>query len=211
MKENNEIVAKILLDIEAVHYFKEKPFVFTSGTKSPVYVDCRKLISFPKERNKVIDIAKIALESSINMDKINVLAGGETAGIPYASWIADRLDLPMIYVRKKPKSFGRLAQIEGVLDQGANVLLIEDLLFDAQSKINFCNAIRNAGANISDTLVIFNYGIPKSEINLDSNNINLISLCDWKTIIKVASRIGYFDKRQIEIILIFLENPSDWF
>jgi orotate phosphoribosyltransferase len=117
------MTARILLEIEAVSIRPSEPFTLTSGWASPVYVDCRKVISFPRARRAIIDAAVAQIEREIGFESIDAIAGGETAGIPYAAWIADRLGLPMLYVRKKPKGFGRNAQIEGIFKPGARVLL----------------------------------------------------------------------------------------
>ena len=108
-----ETTAKMLLEVKAVLFFSDKPFIFTSGWASPVYIDCRKLIFYPRIRTQLVDFATGVLARDVGFEQFDVVAGGETAGIPYAAWIAERLGLPMQYVRKKPKGFGRNAQIEG--------------------------------------------------------------------------------------------------
>ena len=122
-----EIAANILLEIEAVHIRPETPFTFTSGRLSPVYVDCRKIISFPRARAQLMDMGVELLAQVAGLEQFDAVAGGETAGIPFAAWIAERLGLPMLYIRKKPKGFGRNARIEGELRPGQRVLLVEDL------------------------------------------------------------------------------------
>jgi orotate phosphoribosyltransferase len=119
--------AKMLLEIKAVHFYDEKPFFFTSGWASPVYIDCRKIISYPRLRSSLIDFAAATIVRDIGYESIDTVAGGETAGIPFAAWISDRLMLPMQYVRKKAKGFGRNAQIEGEVETGARTLLVEIL------------------------------------------------------------------------------------
>jgi orotate phosphoribosyltransferase len=111
-----------------VHFSPDEPFTFTSGRKSPVYIDCRRLISFPRARRKLMDLGAEMIERNIGFESLDAIAGGETAGIPFAAWIAERLALPMLYIRKKPKGFGRMAQIEGEMNEGARVLLVEDLI-----------------------------------------------------------------------------------
>src|SRR5512145_175338 len=145
--------ARILLEIEAVHFRPRQPFTLTSGRASPVYIDCRKIISFPRARAKIIDLAVDLIEREIGFESLDAVAGGETAGIPFAAWIADRLSLPMLYVRKKPKGFGRNAQIEGHIEEGARTLLVEDLTTDGRSKVNFCKALRDAGAIVDHVFV----------------------------------------------------------
>src|SRR5262249_59603144 len=116
-----------LLEVEAVRFMEEKPFIFTSGWASPVYTDCRRLISFPRVRETLIDFAAATVLREVGFEQFDAVAGGETAGIPFAAWMADRLHLPMLYVRKKPKGFGRLAQIEGHAVEGQRGLLLVDI------------------------------------------------------------------------------------
>ena len=175
--------AKILLDIKAINIQIKKPFKLTSGKLSPVYVDCRRIISHLKERRLIINMSSKLIKKKINLKKINYIAGGETAGIPYASWISEKLNKPMIYIRKKPKGFGKLSQIEGEIKKNANILLVEDLSTDGKSKINFCNAIKKAGGKIKDIFVIFNYGIYPETI-FKQNNLKIHSLTNWKFVIK---------------------------
>src|SRR5918994_5518960 len=113
-----ELTAKMLLEVEAVRFMDDKPFIFTSGRASPVYTDCRRLISFPRVRQTLIDFGVSTVQRDVGFEQFDAVAGGETAGIPFAAWFADRLALPMLYVRKKAKGFGRGSQIEGQLDEG---------------------------------------------------------------------------------------------
>ena len=118
--------ARLLLDIKAVNFRPDEPYILTAGWASPVYIDCRWVISFPEARHRIIQLALEKLEREIGFTTIDAVAGGETAGIPYAAWIAAARDKPMLYVRKKPKGFGRNTQIEGSLEKGSRVLLVED-------------------------------------------------------------------------------------
>src|SRR5215469_3521439 len=170
-----EITSRILLETKAVLFNPDKPFTFTSGRVSPVYVDCRRLISFPKARTTLMNLASELLVREIPTGSLDAVAGGETAGIPFAAWISERLDLPMLYVRKKPKGFGRNAQIEGDMRDGARVLLVEDLASEGTSKLNFVRAIREAGGVIAHAFVIFNYGIfPQIETSLAGEGITML-------------------------------------
>ncbi len=116
--------ARMLLEVKAVLFSEGKPFIFTSGWASPVYIDCRKLIFYPRVRAQLVEFAEATLARDVGYEQFDVIAGGETAGIPYAAWLAERLGLPMQYVRKKPKGFGRNAQIEGDIREGARTLLV---------------------------------------------------------------------------------------
>ena len=188
------MTAKMLLEIDAVHFRTDKPFMFTSGLASPIYIDCRKLISYPRIRNTLMDFAASVVMREVGFEQIDSVTGGETAGIPFAAWLADKLNLPMHYVRKKPKGFGRDAQIEGNSIDGKRVLLVEDLTTDGGSKIKFCEAIRNAGAEISDTVVVFYYDIfPESRENLEKIGLNLHYLATWRDVLAVCKNQKYFD------------------
>ncbi|MBT4738767.1 MAG: orotate phosphoribosyltransferase, partial [Rhodospirillaceae bacterium] len=147
-------IANILLETKAVNFRPEEPYTLTAGWASPVYIDCRWLISFPRARRTITLLAREEIEQTIGYEHLDAVAGGETAGIPYAAWISDALMLPMQYVRKKPKGFGRMAQIEGNLEEGSNVLLVEDLATDGGSKLAFVKALRDAGAKCSHTFVV---------------------------------------------------------
>ena len=169
----------------------DNPFTFTSGACSPVYVDCRRLISFPRARRALMDMGAKLIENRVGFESLDAIAGGETAGIPFAAWIADRLSLPMLYVRKQAKGFGRNAQIEGELKDDARVLLVEDLASEGTSKLNFVRAIRQAGGEISHTFVIFNYGIfPHTESSLAAEGITLHALATWWDVAEVAENSG---------------------
>ncbi len=200
--------AKILLDTKSVLFNAAEPFVFTSGRISPVYTDVRRLISFPKERAILMDFAADMLK-----DKgLEYVAGGETAGIPYAAFIAERLNIPMLYVRKKPKGFGRMAQIEGCMDEpGKRVALIEDLQTDGGSKKVFVDALRAAGAVVEHAFVVFHYGnFPQSFQNMKDWGLTLHALTTWWDILKVARDQQYFDEETLQSVEAFLKNPDEW-
>ena len=206
-----EMTAKMMLEVKAVHFSDGKPFVFTSGWASPVYIDCRKLIYYPRVRSTLIDFATATIVRDVGFEQFDTVAGGETAGIPYAAWIADRLSLPMQYVRKKPKGFGRGAQIEGHIEEGARTLLVEDLTTDGRSKINFCRALRDAGAIVDHVFVTFYYDIfPESKRILNEINVRLHHLATWWDVLRVVKQGGYFEPRVIDEVESFLHGPAKW-
>ncbi|MCB2100459.1 MAG: orotate phosphoribosyltransferase [Rhodobacterales bacterium] len=206
-----EMTAKMLLEINAVHFRADQPFTFTSGIASPVYIDCRKLISYPRIRSTLMDFAASTLVRDVGFEQFDAIAGGETAGIPFAAWLADKLTLPMQYVRKKPKGFGRDAQIEGDLIEGQRVLLVEDLTTDGGSKIKFCEALRTAGAQVSDTLVVFYYDIfPEVRGKLQEHGLRLHYLATWWDVLKVCKDHGYFDPHTLAEVESFLGDPLTW-
>jgi orotate phosphoribosyltransferase len=206
-----ELSAKMLLEIGAINFRPNDPYILTSGKASPVYIDCRKIISFPRVRSTLMDFGASTIMRDIGFESIDAVAGGETAGIPFAAWLADRLSLPMQYVRKKPKGFGRDAQIEGYLKEGSKVLLVEDLTTDGGSKITFCDALRKAGAEVTDTFVIFFYDIfPDTRKNLADAGINLHSLTTWWDVLKVCKESNQMDSQSIAEIESFLNSPVEW-
>jgi orotate phosphoribosyltransferase len=206
-----ESTASMLLEVKAVLFSDEKPFVFTSGWASPVYIDCRKLIFYPRVRRRLVDFALATLERDAGTGQFDVIAGGETAGIPYAAWIAERLNLPMQYVRKKPKGFGRNAQIEGDVREGARTLLVEDLTTDGRSKINFCNALREAGAVVEHVFVNFYYDIfPESKQILAELGVRLHYLATWWDVLALVKKQGYLPAAQIAEVEKFLRAPAQW-
>jgi orotate phosphoribosyltransferase len=206
-----ELTAKMLLEVEAVRFMTDKPFIFTSGRASPVYTDCRRLISFPRVRTTLIDFACATVMRDAGFEQFDAVAGGETAGIPFAAWMADRLGLPMLYVRKKAKGFGRNSQIEGHLTEGQRVLLVEDMTSDGGSKINFCNALREAGAKVDHVLVFFFYDIfPESKKILGDLGVNLHYLATWWDVLAVAKASDKFDAAKLAEVEKFMHDPAGW-
>ncbi|MGH1403637.1 MAG: orotate phosphoribosyltransferase [Alphaproteobacteria bacterium] len=209
--------AQALIETESILFNAKEPFVLKSGRKSPVYIDCRRLISFTQERNLLMNHAAHLIAAEIGLDKVDLLAGGETAGIPYGAYISDRLHKPMIYVRKEPKGYGRMAQIEGFMpeknDQGQkpNVMLIEDLQTDGGSKQVFIEALRDAGANVKHAFVVFHYGIfEASKQNMENLGITLHALTTWWDVLAVAKDKKYFDTKTLESVEQFLNDPVQW-
>jgi orotate phosphoribosyltransferase len=206
-----ELTANMLIEVEAVRFMTEKPFIFTSGWASPVYTDCRRLISFPRVRRTLVDFAVATIEREAGFEQFDAVAGGETAGIPFAAWMADRLMLPMQYVRKKPKGFGRNAQIEGHIEEGDRVLLVEDMTTDGRSKVNFCRALRGAGAVVEHVLVFFFYDIfPEGKKILGDLGVQLHALATWWDVLAAAKKSGKFDKGRLKDVEKFMNDPAAW-
>jgi len=206
-----ELTAKMLLEVEAVRFMGDKPFIFTSGRASPVYTDCRRLISFPRVRQTLIDFGVATMAREVGFEQFDAVAGGETAGIPFAAWFADRLGLPMQYVRKQAKGFGRMAQIEGDLKPGKRVLLVEDLATDGGSKLVFIEALKKAEAKVTDCFVIFHYGIfPQSVEMLAAGGVKLHALATWWDALEAAAKHKYFDEKGLAETRAFLEAPEQW-
>lgn len=213
MSDIAKITAKILIDTESVLFRPEDPFVLTSGKKSPIYVDCRKLIAFPAERQQLMKMGGDVLKSAGIAYSFDVVAGGETAGIPYSAWIADVLNKPMAYVRKKPKGFGRGARIEGNISQGDNVLLVEDMTTDGGSKVSFVEGIRQAGAKCNHCFVVFSYGIFPDKIKKleEEVDLKLHYLASFWDVLEYAKKINYFKTEQdLKSVEDFINDPEKW-
>ena len=205
------LTARALLEIKAVHFNADTPFTLASGLPSPTYIDCRKLISHPRIRSVLMDFLAITILRDAGFEAFDNIAGGETAGIPFAALIAERLALPMTYVRKKPKGYGRNARIEGDMSPGQRVLLVEDLTTDGGSKLSFVDAIRDTGATCAHTAVIFYYGIfPETEQRLADHGIALHHLCTWWDVLAEARAQGSFDAATLTEVEAFLTAPRAW-
>jgi orotate phosphoribosyltransferase len=206
-----ELTARMYLDTGAVRFMTDKPFIFTSGWASPVYNDSRWLISFPDVRSTLMDFAVAAIDRDIGRGALDAVAGGETAGIPFAAWVADRLHVPMQYVRKKPKGFGRGAQIEGRLQAGERVLLVEDLATDGRSKVNFVKALREAGGICEHCIVLFFYDIyPQGRKILADLGVTLHYLTTWWDVLAVARTSGNFEPSLLAEVEKFMHDPAGW-
>jgi orotate phosphoribosyltransferase len=215
MSAVSQRVAEILLATESIQVYREQPFVFVSGRISPVYIDCRKLLSFPAEREYIANGLAQKVESDIGCDKIDVVAGGETAGIPYAAFVAHLIKKPMIYIRKQPKGYGGTKQIEGILEPGKRVLLVEDLITDGLSKLRFNIGIRGAGAKMTHCLCVFDYASDRlsqheGKLNLAKNDIDLHVLANWDDVLDAGLAKSYFTEEQKNQIVSFLQDPENW-
>ncbi len=199
------------MEIGAITCRIDPPYVFTSGWRSPVYVNCRKIISNVKIRTLIIALALDEINTHVDLSKIDCIAGGETAGIPYAAWMSDALKKPMIYIRKKQKEFGLQEHIVGDLHEGDTCLLVEDLNTDGTSKIHFTSVIRSNGGNVRTVFCVFNYAVfPRTEENFERAALDLIYLTDWPTTIQVGIDSGYFGPREIDELRQYLSDPVKW-
>lgn len=210
-EEIARISARMLLEIKAVDFNAETPFTYASGLKGPTYVDCRRIISFPRVRQTLMDFMAATVMRDAGFEAFDNVAGGETAGIPFGAMVAERLGLPMTYVRKKPKGYGRNARIEGVMTEGQRVLLVEDLTTDGGSKLSFVDAIRETGATCAHTAVIFYYGIfPETTDRLAGHGVTLHHLCTWWDVLAEARAQQAFDEKTLSEVEAFLTNPREW-
>ena len=205
------LTARMLLEIGAVNFNTDEPYTLASGLPSPSYIDCRKLISYPRIRTTLMDFLTITVMRNAGYEAFDNIAGGETAGIPFAALVAERMALPMTYVRKKPKGYGRNARIEGDMSEGQRVLLVEDLTTDGGSKLSFVDAIRETGATCGHTAVIFYYDIfPETKKTLGDHGVELHHLCTWWDVLTEAKAQGTFAKATLDEVEKFLKSPREW-
>lgn len=201
-------VAKDLLSIKAVTLSPEEPFTWASGIKSPIYCDNRLTISYPEVRKRIAKgIADIIRKK---YPETEVIAGTATAGIPHAAWIAEELNLPMIYVRSKSKDHGRGKQIEGVLAEGQKVVLIDDLLSTGGSVLKAVDAAKNEGAAVLGVCGIFSYQLGKLDDNFKAYNLSYATLTNYTELIEVAEENDYIEEKQKEILHAWRKDPENW-
>ncbi|MBM7561888.1 orotate phosphoribosyltransferase [Fusibacter tunisiensis] len=199
-------IAVSLLEIKAVTVVDvNNLFTWVSGIKSPVYCDNRMTIGYPKIRKKIAH----GFESIIKKEypDVSVVAGTATAGIPHAAWVSDLLDLPMVYIRSGQKGHGKGNQIEGVLEKGQKVVLIEDLISTGGSSIAACNAILEAGAEVVAVLAIFSYNFPQAREKFESAGIPLHVLTDYETLLPIAVDKGYINLDSLDALRRWKDNP----
>ena len=210
-EEIARLTARALLEIKAVDFNAAEPFTYASGLKGPTYVDCRRIISYPRVRGTLMDFLAATVLRDAGFEAFTNVAGGETAGIPFGAMVAERLGLPMTYVRKKPKGYGRNARIEGRMDETDRVLLVEDLTTDGGSKLSFVDAIRDTGAACAHTAVIFYYGIfPETTQRLADHGVKLHHLCTWWDVLAEAKAQAAFDTATLTEVEAFLSDPRGW-
>lgn len=198
MVDYQTAVAKSLLDIAAIKLQPNDPFTWASGIKSPIYTDNRKTISFPDARRIIIDgLAALIKEQYPN---VAVIGGVATAGIPHAAWVAEKLDLPMIYVRSKPKDHGTGKQIEGVLAAGQKVVLIDDLISTGGSVLGAVKATQAAGGEVLGVAAIFSYELPAATMNFAQAATPFSSLTNFSSLIQVAQKTGEITADELTMI-----------
>ncbi len=205
--ELNNLIAKDLLKIKAVFFRPEEPFTWASGIKSPVYCDNRLTLTSVEVRNDVENGLAELIKN--NYPEVEVLMGTSTAGIAHAAITGHLLSLPMGYVRSGSKDHGRQNQIEGKLEKGQKVVVVEDLISTGGSVIEVVNVLREAGAEVLGVVSIFTYGMQKGLDRLKEAKVKNISLTDFDCIAKVAAEEGYIRNEDIEKLIAFRNNPSD--
>ena len=209
--EISKITAKILINIGAINFSPQSPFKLSSGFLSPSYIDCRKIIAYPSAFKEITDMMIDTIKSEMVAQSPDYIIGGETAGIPFAAAIAEKMGLPLSYVRKKPKDYGKSKLIEGEILKDKNSLLVEDLMTDGKSKINFIDNIRSHEIRCNLGIVVFKYNIfEDADIILKKNNIEVHYLTDWEEIYHEICKMDKFGSDVLTEIRKFLDDPIDW-
>lgn len=203
-------VALTLLASGCVQLRTEEPFRLPSGWASPVYIDCRRLISFPVARRELVLQALHLLRQRRCLDDVTAIAGAEASGIAFAAWMAEALDLPMQYVRKQTRGLGLGSQVVGVMPREGRILLVDDMVAAGTSKVNFVRAITAAGGSIKDIFVLFDYGTFAVEELLAPLGVVVHSLASWTDILAVGRESGQLDASGSAELQAFLENPARW-
>jgi orotate phosphoribosyltransferase len=201
-------VPEFLMQINAIKLNISNPYTWASGWKSPIYCDNRRTLSFPPIRNYIRqEFVKLVRDEFIAPD---VVAGVATGGIPHGVLVAERLGLPFVYVRPGKKSHGLGNQIEGAIEKGQRVVVIEDLVSTGKSSLNAVEALREAGCMVIGMAAIFTYNFIKAKKNFEDHNCRLITLSDYNSLIKVALQNGYIKESDVEILERWRDNPEEW-
>ena len=207
MENIDQLIAKDLLSIKAVFFSPNKPFTWASGIKSPVYCDNRLTLTAPAVRSDVENALAETIKK--NYPEVEVLMGTSTAGIAHAAIVGHIMNLPMGYVRSGAKDHGRQNQIEGKLEKGQKVVVVEDLISTGGSVLEVVDVLREAGAEVLGIVSIFTYGMKKGLERLAAANVKNVSLTNFDVIAEVAAEEGYIEKSDIERLIKFRNNPSD--
>ncbi|RXK18910.1 orotate phosphoribosyltransferase [Macrococcus sp. DPC7161] len=195
----NEQIAKSLLEIEAVSLQPNDMFTWASGIKSPIYCDNRLTMSYPAVRDEIASGLKTLIET--HFSDAEVIAGTATAGIPHASFVSQKMNLPMSYVRSSNKKHGKGNQIEGLVKKGQKVVVVEDLISTGGSAIDACNALKEAGAEVLGIVAIFTYNLQKGKTRLEESGYTYYTLSDFDTLVKVASQMNKIETKDIDALI----------
>ena len=208
MEAIEKAVAKSLLDIKAVMLRPENPFTWASGWKSPIYCDNRKVLSYPEIRENICQWMADIIRK--NYPEVEVIAGVATGAIAHGYLVAHILGKPFCYVRPKPKDHGTGSQIEGLLEEGAKVVIVEDLISTGMSSLAAKNALVNAGADVLGMVAIFSYNFNQARKAFEESNVELTTLSNYDTLIEVATEIGYVKESEKEVLKEWRISPSTW-
>lgn len=208
MTELAKNIAKDLLKIEAVFLSPNDPFTWASGIKSPIYCDNRITMSYPMIRKEIAQ--GLADQIRENYPEVEVIAGTATAGIPHAAWVADILDLPMVYIRSKAKEHGKGNQIEGRISEGQKMVIIEDLISTGGSVLEAAEAAKREGGDVLGVAAIFTYELPKGKENFAAQGIELLTLTNYSTLLEAALESQYIEEKDLDLLKEWKQNPEAW-
>ena len=201
-------ISEILLNLNAVMLRTKPPFRWASGILSPIYTDNRILMSYPKEREFIVNsFIKLIRKNKIRFDGF---AGTATAGIPWASWLAQKLKKPMIYVRSETKDHGKENLVEGKIEENKAYIVVEDIVSTGSSSLNTINAVREKNGVVEFCISIFTYELEKAKNNFESANIKLLALTDFTSFVKTAWKKKYISKEQLTHIMDWKKHPEGW-
>ncbi len=200
-------VSNILVDLGCIVFRPHQPFKYNTGIISPVYTDNRLILSSPKDRDKIVSLL---VKTVRKIGVPDVIAGTSTAGIPHAAFIAQKLGIPMIYVRPKPKEYGRENQVEGSLKRGKKVIVVDDLISTGHSSIEAAKAVRRAGGKVTSIIAITSYGLKEADENFKKSKIKLYSLTDINYSMETAVKKGFLKKERVEMIKDWAKDPKGW-
>ena len=208
MESVEKAVAKSLMDIKAVMLSPDKPFVWASGWLSPIYCDNRRILSFPEIREKVCGWMADIIRKQY--PDVEVIAGVATGAIAHGYLVAHILGKPFCYVRPKPKDHGTGSQIEGILEKGAKVVIVEDLISTGMSSLAAKNALVNAGADVMGMVAIFSYNFNQARKSFEDANVELTTLSNYDALVNVAHETGYIREEDINVLKDWRFSPSTW-
>ena len=207
-KSTAKKTAEVLLQINAIKLNPSDPFSWASGWKSPIYCDNRLVLSFPAVRNYIKE--EIAKNIEIKFGKPDVIAGVATGAIGIGALVAEYLGLPFVYVRPEAKKHGRQNQIEGFIEKGQNVVVVEDLISTGKSSLVAVDALKAAEVNVKGMVAIFTYGFDVSKENFKTNNVNLFTLSNYESLLEQALDTNFIDQNELDVLSKWNSNPSEW-
>lgn len=202
--------ARLLLQVHAVTFRFDPPYTYTSGIKSPMYTDNRVIMSYPEVRKKIVKLYIQTIIKKIGLKNVDYISATATAAIPQGSWIADKLNIPMVFVRSSKKTYGKENQMEGFLKKGSKVVIIEDLISTGKSSVGNAVTIRELGGKVKYCIATTTYEMEKASIVFKENKINLFTLTTGRIIAQEAEKLGLLTGKQKESVYLWLQNPVDW-
>lgn len=202
--------ASMLLKIHAVTYRFNPPYTYTSGIKSPMYIDNRLIISYPDVRKKIISYYVRIIKEHIGLEQVDYISATATAAIPHGAWIADSLNLPMVFVRSGAKTHGKGTKMEGYLEPGSKVVVIEDLISTAKSSVGNAQTIREAGGIVEYCVATIDYETEKAKLAIRENNLKLLTITTSKNVLNTALEEKYISKKEEQDVLEWFKDPIHW-